>query len=49
MKLKEIISQKKAPCEKCPYKLGMIKTLANPCPQCKLNGYRSYEWFRNMQ
>lgn len=46
MKLEEIFSQKKAPCGKCPYNLGMIGTLANPCPQCKMNDYRSYEWFQ---
>ena len=33
---------KKVPCEKCPYKLGLIKTLVNPCPQCQLNNYRTY-------
>ena len=42
---KKLIRLKKKPCAKCPYKLGMIKTLINPCPQCKLNGYQSYEWF----
>ena len=26
-------------CAKCPYKAGIIRTLANPCPQCKSNGY----------
>ncbi len=31
------------PCAKCPYKLGMIKTFINPCPQCKENGYSFYE------
>ena len=49
MKLKEITSHKKAPCGKCPYKLGFIETLANPGPQCKQNGYSSYEWFLKMQ
>lgn len=49
MKLKEIILQKKAPCGKCPYKLGLIETLTNPCPQCKQDGYSSYEWFLKMQ
>lgn len=49
MKLKETISQKKALCGKCPYKLGTIETLVNPCPHCKLNGYSSYEWFRKVQ
>lgn len=46
MKIKEIILQKKAPCGKCPYKLGLIETLTNPCPQCKQDGYSSYEWFQ---
>lgn len=45
MKLEEIILQKKAPCGKCPYKLGLVETLTNPCPQCKQDGYSSYEWF----
>lgn len=45
MKRKEIISRKKAPCAKCPYKLGLVMTLVNPCPRCKLNGYSSYDWF----
>lgn len=34
------------PCGKCPYKLGQIKTLMNPCPQCKQNGYRTFEQFQ---
>lgn len=39
--------QIKAPCAKCPYKLGLVKTLVNPCPQCKANGYRMFERFVN--
>lgn len=35
--------QLKAPCAKCPYKLGLVKTLVNPCPQCKANGYMTYK------
>ena len=31
-------SRLKPPCPKCPYTLGQVKTLTNPCPQCKLNG-----------
>lgn len=46
MKLKEVVSQKKALCEKCPYTLGLIKTVTNPCLKCRMNGYRSYEWFQ---
>lgn len=37
---------KKKPCSKCPYTLELIKTVTNPCPECKLNGYQSYEWFQ---
>lgn len=48
MKLKEIILQKKAPCGKCPYQLGIVETLTNPCPQCKRNNYDSYERFLNL-
>lgn len=49
MRLKEVVSQKKAPCGKCLYTLGLIQTVANPCPQCKQDGYSSYEWFLKMQ
>ena len=34
--------EKKVPCPVCPYKLGMIKTLVSPCPQCRLTGYSFY-------
>lgn len=34
------------PCQECPYKLGIIKTVANPCPKCMLNGYQTFEQFR---
>ena len=43
MKLNDV---KRNPCSKCPYTLGLIHSAANPCPQCKLNGYQSYKWFR---
>ena len=33
---------KKAPCPVCPYKLGIIKAVISPCPQCKLTGYSFY-------
>lgn len=36
---------KKKPCAKCPYKLGAVETPVNPCPECKQNGYKSYERF----
>ena len=37
----------KPPCSKCPYTLGLIYVVINPCPQCKLNEYQSYEQFRS--
>ncbi len=37
---------KKKPCTKCPYKLGTVETPINPCPECRLKGYKSYEWFQ---
>ena len=33
---------KKAPCPVCPYKLGIIKAVISPCPQCKMTGYSFY-------
>ena len=40
------IKLKRKPCPKCPYKLGIVKTLTNPCPQCELNGYKLFEQFQ---
>lgn len=40
-----MVKLKKKPCAKCPYKLGIIKTLINPCLECKLNGYQFYDQF----
>lgn len=42
MKLKKLLDTILQPCNKCPYKLGIIKSVENPCPQCKLNGYNTY-------
>ena len=33
------------PCPECPYTLGLVRTLANPCPDCRENGYATYERF----
>lgn len=41
-----MVNAKKKPCSRCPYTLGLIKTLTNPCPECRMNGYRSYERFQ---
>lgn len=40
MKLKEVVSQKKALCEKCPFTLGLIQTVANSCLKCRMNKER---------
>ncbi len=37
---------KKKPCHKCLYTLGLIQIVKNPCPQCMVNGYQSYQWFQ---
>jgi hypothetical protein len=36
-----------APCKKCLYKLGLVQCFKNPCPQCKLSGYVTYDFFNN--
>lgn len=46
MKLNDLLRQIKSPCDKCPYKLGLVQTLINPCPQCKENGYLTFERFQ---
>ena len=35
-----------SPCAKCPYKLGLVHTLVDPCPQCKENSYQMFERFQ---
>lgn len=42
----KLIYMFKKPCQKCPYTLGQVHTPKNPCPECKLNHYGTYEWFR---
>ena len=34
------------PCDVCPYKLGIVKMIISPCPQCKKGGY---EFFRQLK
>lgn len=36
------------PCKKCAYKLGLIKTFANPCPHCKINKYQTFKLYSNI-
>lgn len=45
----KLIYRIKPPCSKCPYALGRIRTVTNPCPQCKANGYRSFELFKRQR
>lgn len=49
MNWKKLMKRIKPPCGKCPYKLGIVTTPVNPCPQCRQNGYSTYEWLRKMQ
>lgn len=46
MKLKKLFYRVKPPCPNCPYTLGIVHTVVNPCPECKANGYKTYERFR---
>ena len=46
LKVKDLIHHMNPPCAKCPYKLGLVQTLINPCPQCKENGYQTFERFQ---
>jgi len=32
----------KLPCSRCPYTLGQVEFVDNPCPNCKLNNYQMY-------
>ena len=32
-----------APCDFCPYNLGLLHTFVNPCPRCMANGYAFFE------
>lgn len=49
MNIKDLLHQIKPPCDKCPYKLGLVQTLINPCPQCRENGYQTFERFKNQK
>lgn len=46
MKGMKTVRQPNSPCAKCPYKLGLVHTVVNPCPQCKENGYQTFEKFQ---
>lgn len=46
MSIRELFDKIKQPCRKCPYRTGLVETPFNPCPQCRLNGYQTYERFK---
>jgi len=46
LKLKKLIHHMNSPCAKCPYKLGLVHTVVNPCPQCNESGYQTFERFQ---
>ena len=48
MKIKKLIYQIKPPCPKCPYTLGLVRTVKDPCSECKANGYQSFERFKRI-
>jgi hypothetical protein len=43
VEMKKIVYGIKPPCPKCPYTLGHVQFVTNPCPECKANNYRMYE------
>lgn len=45
MKLPNIF--KPNPCKKCPYKLGLVQFVTNPCPSCQMNNYEMYDILAN--
>ncbi|MDE7245660.1 MAG: hypothetical protein K2O18_17040 [Oscillospiraceae bacterium] len=49
MGLKEVMDQLNPPCRRCPYQLGLVQTLDNPCPQCKRQGYELFKRFLKRQ
>ena len=46
--MKNPLYRLKEPCAKCPYKLNLVHTTVNPCPQCRANEYQTFERFREI-
>jgi hypothetical protein len=42
MGIEKLIHKIIPPCYKCPYKLGLVKFVSDPCYHCKMNGYSTY-------
>ena len=47
VKLKDLPHRIVRPCVKCPYTLGLVHTVVNPCPLFQENGYQTYQRFQN--
>lgn len=45
LEIKKLLYLIKPPCPKCPYTLGQVEFVYNPCPNCKLNNYQMYYIF----
>ncbi len=43
--MKKLMYSVVPPCDKCPYKLGLVRTVVSPCPSCQDNGYQAFEMF----
>ena len=41
--IKKLIYWIKPPCAKCPYTLGKVKFIYNPCHTCKMDNYKMYQ------
>ena len=46
MNLVKLADHINPPYAKCPYKLGLVQAVVNPCPQCKESGYQTFERFQ---
>lgn len=42
MDLKKLVEKAAPRCSGCPYALGLVKTLVNPCPQCRASGSKPF-------
>jgi hypothetical protein len=41
--MKKLLHRIKPPCPKCPYTLGQVVFVRNPCPECKADNYSTYD------
>ena len=40
--IRKLFHRDKPPCAKCPYTLGQVEFVRDPCPECKANNYATY-------